>query len=201
MVLGADQFDVAIPEQRKEKDRYFMWFYWAVNLGATISFGVLANVAVNGIPPYVPEKYGFFASFLIPCASFTVGIMIFVSGKKKYRTVAPDDDALLSVIRILHVVARVSVKGRLLLLSGYLLLPAIFLSSVSYFIEEGVWHSLFAWSGALMVLSIAVILVYVGKSVEWFRSAMKYSDNVFADEQVNDIADAMRLVCIMGFGT
>uniref|UniRef100_A0AAV1UX73 Uncharacterized protein n=1 Tax=Peronospora matthiolae TaxID=2874970 RepID=A0AAV1UX73_9STRA len=50
VVLGADQFDVSIPAQRAEKDSFFNWFYWAINIGATFSYGVLTNLAVNGLP-------------------------------------------------------------------------------------------------------------------------------------------------------
>ena len=47
-VLGADQFDMTVPVQCREKDRFFNWFYWAINIGAAIAFGWLANLSLNG---------------------------------------------------------------------------------------------------------------------------------------------------------
>ena len=89
VVLGADQFDMAIPAQRAEKDSFFNWFYWSINIGATFSYGVLANIAVNGLPPYVGESYGFFMSFLIPSVVFLAHFVVFHAGLERYRHAPP----------------------------------------------------------------------------------------------------------------
>jgi solute carrier family 15 (peptide/histidine transporter), member 3/4 len=53
VTLGADQFDPKDPEQVLEKAKFFNYFYWAINLGATLSYGYLTHLALNGQAPYV----------------------------------------------------------------------------------------------------------------------------------------------------
>ena len=53
VVLGADQFE--LPAQKEAQDSFFNWFYWSINIGATVSFVYIANVAVSGQPPLVPQ--------------------------------------------------------------------------------------------------------------------------------------------------
>ena len=45
VVLGAEQFDTSVPAQAEQQRRFFNYFYWSINLGATVSFGYLACVA------------------------------------------------------------------------------------------------------------------------------------------------------------
>jgi peptide/histidine transporter 3/4 len=45
VTLGADQFDVRDPSQNAEKDRFFNYFYWCINIGATFSYGYLTTVS------------------------------------------------------------------------------------------------------------------------------------------------------------
>ena len=37
VVFGADQFDVRIPAQVKQKEQFFGFFYWCINIGATVN--------------------------------------------------------------------------------------------------------------------------------------------------------------------
>jgi dipeptide/tripeptide permease len=66
VVLGADQFK--LPEQAKQQESYFNFFYWCINIGATVAFLFLTNVAISGLGDFIPARFGFFASFAIPCA-------------------------------------------------------------------------------------------------------------------------------------
>jgi dipeptide/tripeptide permease len=36
--MGADQFDHHYPQDRKEMESYFNYFYWSINLGALIAY-------------------------------------------------------------------------------------------------------------------------------------------------------------------
>jgi len=55
----------------------FMWFYFSVNLGATISMALL---------PWVRDAYGYKAAFLIPAALMALALVIFAIGKRHYAT-------------------------------------------------------------------------------------------------------------------
>ena len=42
--MGGDQFNLDIPEEIEQKERYFNYFYWVINIGALVSYFVLAQV-------------------------------------------------------------------------------------------------------------------------------------------------------------
>ena len=48
IVLGGDQFDITKPEEAAQQDAFFNYFYWSINLGALVSYGYLAQLAVTG---------------------------------------------------------------------------------------------------------------------------------------------------------
>ena len=58
VTLGADQFDPKDPDQVEEKAKFFNYFYWAINLGATVSYGYLTHLALNGQAPSISEPWG-----------------------------------------------------------------------------------------------------------------------------------------------
>ena len=47
--MGADQFDDKFEQDRKEKESFFNWFYWSINLGAFISYTSITYVCQYGI--------------------------------------------------------------------------------------------------------------------------------------------------------
>jgi peptide/histidine transporter 3/4 len=47
--LGADQFDTKYEQDRIEKESFFNYFYWMINLGALISYTLVAYICQYGI--------------------------------------------------------------------------------------------------------------------------------------------------------
>ena len=83
--LGADQFDERFPKEKKEKESFFNYFYWSVNLGACFSYTVVAYVCQYGLPyPFGGEDYRFFVGYMIPVIMMALAIVIFVSGTNRY---------------------------------------------------------------------------------------------------------------------
>ena len=77
--LGADQFD-----DRKEKESFFNWFYWSVNLASVVAYSLVAYICQNGLPGLGGEKWGFFVGYSIPCLAMFIGVMIFMAGTSRY---------------------------------------------------------------------------------------------------------------------
>jgi peptide/histidine transporter 3/4 len=93
VVLGADQFDPAVPEEKEQMESYFNYFYWSINIGAAFSFGFLAYLAVNGMGA-IPKEFGFFASFVIPAVAMAIAIQVFIMGSGSYVKKEPKGSAL-----------------------------------------------------------------------------------------------------------
>jgi hypothetical protein len=53
--LGGDQFDVSDPQEAKDQEQFFSYFYLMINVGAGISYGYLTTLAQNGAPPTIPK--------------------------------------------------------------------------------------------------------------------------------------------------
>lgn len=193
VVLGADQFDITIPEQRVEKDSFFNWFYWTINIGATFSYGILTNLAINGIPPYISESYGFFASFFIPSSVFVLAFLVFYCGKSRYRRVPPKGSALNTFFAVLLEAGALSRRGKLVLSGGFAFVPGILLTTISYFVDEPVWHMIFALSGAFAVLYGMTVLILSGRSTEWIRLASRQKGGSYAATDVKDVMQVLRL--------
>lgn len=99
--MGADQFDLKIAQDKEEADKFFSYFYWSINLGALIAYSVVAYICQYGIPFLGGPDWGFFVGYLIPTAMMGVGIMIFMSGTKRYKKNKPQGSMLSTVGKIL----------------------------------------------------------------------------------------------------
>uniref|UniRef100_A0AAV1TH73 Peptide transporter n=1 Tax=Peronospora matthiolae TaxID=2874970 RepID=A0AAV1TH73_9STRA len=198
VVLGADQFDVSIPAQRAEKDSFFNWFYWAINIGATFSYGVLTNLAVNGLPPYISPDFGFFASFAIPSAAFMLAVVVFYAGKDRYRRVPPKGSALAKFFNILIQAGARSKQGKLVLSGGFAFIPGIVLTTVSYFIQSDAGHLAMALAGAGAVAYGTFVLIFSGAATKWLELAMRTKGGSFTTQEVQDAAQVMRLAPYLG---
>jgi dipeptide/tripeptide permease len=75
--LLGQTYDQKRPGNAVLRANAFMWFYFSVNLGATVSMVLL---------PWVRDKWGYQAAFLIPAALMALALFIFTVGKKHYAT-------------------------------------------------------------------------------------------------------------------
>uniref|UniRef100_A0A7R9UH25 Major facilitator superfamily (MFS) profile domain-containing protein n=1 Tax=Pinguiococcus pyrenoidosus TaxID=172671 RepID=A0A7R9UH25_9STRA len=93
--FGADQFDDDNEQDKKEKESFFNWFYWSINLGALISYTLVAYICQYGIAGLGGEDWGFFIGFIIPAVSMALAILAFYSGTPKF-TIKPPSGSILS---------------------------------------------------------------------------------------------------------
>lgn len=192
VVLGADQFDLTIEDERKQKDRFFNYFYWCINIGAAIAFGGLANLAVNGMPPEIPEQWGFFWSFLIPAIAMGLAVITFFSGAKRlkcccgcymggYKMVPPQKSALGDFFVMFGRAASQTSAGWCIISAAVALLLGFLTTITSYFIptapsnttEEGTLevdaHFIVAVVGMLFILYACMIFILVGGKAQWMH--------------------------------
>lgn len=194
VVLGADQFDLSIPEESKQKDRFFNYFYWCINIGAAVAFGALTNVAVNGVPPAVPETWGFFLSFLIPAVAMCVAVLTFFAGAKRvrccgkcymggYKMVPPKSSALGAFLVMFGRAAKQTSSGRSIISAVVALLAGFLATIASYFIPESDApagddsgglnvdaHFIVATLGMLCILYACMIFIIVGGRAQWMHT-------------------------------
>ena len=99
--LGADQFDDRYSQDRKEKESFFNWFYWAINLGAMISYTLVAYICQYGVKGIGGEDWGFFDGYLIPCVMMSVAVAVFLIGTPRYVVPKPSGSILATTVKII----------------------------------------------------------------------------------------------------
>jgi len=92
--MGADQFDPKYPQDKKESQQFFSYFYWSINLGALLAYSLVAYVCQYGLPFLGGESWGFFVGYLIPAIMMCFGVSVFVSGSSRYKKVRPSGSML-----------------------------------------------------------------------------------------------------------
>eukprot|EP00602_Paraphysomonas_sp_CaronLab_P012061 CAMPEP_0185040878 /NCGR_PEP_ID=MMETSP1103-20130426/39487_1 /TAXON_ID=36769 /ORGANISM="Paraphysomonas bandaiensis, Strain Caron Lab Isolate" /LENGTH=538 /DNA_ID=CAMNT_0027580373 /DNA_START=191 /DNA_END=1807 /DNA_ORIENTATION=+ len=98
--MGADQFDEKYEQDKIEKESFFNWFYWSINLGAGISYTVVSYICQYGIPALGGEDWGFFVGYMIPCIMMGLAVLIFLAGTTKYTVPPPGGSVIASTLSI-----------------------------------------------------------------------------------------------------
>ena len=75
-------FCFALLQDRKEKDSFFNWFYFAINLGSFLAVTTLV---------YIQESVSWTIGFAIPAAAMLLAVVTFVAGSSKYVHVEPTE--------------------------------------------------------------------------------------------------------------
>ena len=75
--FGADQFS-GTTDAAAQRERFFGYFYWSINFGSLVAFGVITNVATGDV--IKEEAWRFFASFIVPCVAMAAAVGLFLSG-------------------------------------------------------------------------------------------------------------------------
>eukprot|EP00301_Raphidiophrys_heterophryoidea_P001960 c10919_g1_i2.p1 GENE.c10919_g1_i2~~c10919_g1_i2.p1 ORF type:complete len:543 (-),score=117.87 c10919_g1_i2:107-1696(-) len=200
VVLGADQFHdyLHIPEIQKEKDSFFRWFYWAVNLGATFSHLYLSNLAINGSEPTIPVNYGYFACYAIIFTAFTLAMITFFAGSKRYKKLQPSGTVVFRAFEIFWVAGRQSRTGKLILGSTVMLLPAVIILIISYFIPKSA-STIVSGVGMTMVCVSIVVLITFAQTTNWLVVARQSLGGKYKGHEVGELADVVRLLPYFGF--
>jgi peptide/histidine transporter 3/4 len=92
--LGADQFDERYSKDRREKESFFNWFYWSINLGALIAYSLVAYICQFGITGLGGKQWGFFVGYSIPSITMALAILTFVAGSRRYKILKPSGSVM-----------------------------------------------------------------------------------------------------------
>lgn len=95
--FGADQFDEANPKDRKQKDSFFNWFYFAINLGSLLAVTVIV---------YIQDNISWAIGFGVPACAMVIAILLFVAGSKRYTHVEPTESPVARVVSVVKVALR-----------------------------------------------------------------------------------------------
>lgn len=98
--MGADQFNDLYSQDRKEKESFFNWFYWSINLGSLISYTLVAYICQYGLPFLGGADWGFFVGYSIPAIFMAMAILIFVMGSGRYRQQSPKGSVLAEAVHV-----------------------------------------------------------------------------------------------------
>ena len=92
--LGADQFDDFDARGRplKDKERFFSWYYFFINLGALLASTLLV---------YVQTSVSWTLGFALPTTITGLGLVAYVLGWRGYRRLSPGGPPLNRVTRVL----------------------------------------------------------------------------------------------------
>ena len=92
--FGAEQVLNKGPEKVQ---RFFIWFYWFVNIGGILAFTFVV---------YVQQNVSYFYGYLIPAFSIVIALIIFLSGKPSYQLHPPTGSVLTTTLKIVMEAAK-----------------------------------------------------------------------------------------------
>ncbi len=109
--FGADQFDRRRPEERKQLESFFACFYWAINVGALISFTLVATLCQFGLSWLGGKNFRFVAGFSIPALATAAAIVFFLAGSARYKKRPPKGSVLSTASGVVAEAAWVTLRG------------------------------------------------------------------------------------------
>eukprot|EP01128_Nolandella_sp_AFSM9_P000821 TRINITY_DN10945_c0_g1_i1.p1 TRINITY_DN10945_c0_g1~~TRINITY_DN10945_c0_g1_i1.p1 ORF type:complete len:271 (+),score=32.43 TRINITY_DN10945_c0_g1_i1:183-995(+) len=94
MPFGADQFaDISNDDQKQQKQTFFNWSYFMINLGALVSFTGIA---------YLQQDKGFTYGLAIPAVVLLVSAIVFTIGVKQYVKLKPSGSIVGPSLKMLY---------------------------------------------------------------------------------------------------
>jgi dipeptide/tripeptide permease len=206
VVLGAEQFDTSKLSEQVQQQSFFNYFYWSINTGASFSFGYLAWLATHGAPPLISADSGFCASFLITACSMTIAVVVFFIGRGRYKKYPPSGSALQDFFGVMLESARRTREGRAIFIAFCMLVMALLMTIVSYFIcrdcEEASIHNssfMLAIFSALGVIVATGVIIRYGQHAAYLQKLKMSEGGPFEDKKCEDNAEVIRQLPLMGF--
>jgi len=160
VTMGGDQFNLDIPEEIEQKERYFNYFYWVINIGALVSYFVLAQMATEPEEFGLWPGWGFFATFGISTGALLLALTSFFAASGRYIYKPPSGSATAKIFAVIFDAAREKGMGKLLLTGTAVVFLGVIVGVVQAFLlpgpaQDGMTYAAFACA----VIGIACVLI------------------------------------------
>eukprot|EP00468_Gymnochlora_sp_CCMP2014_P003213 CAMPEP_0167761064 /NCGR_PEP_ID=MMETSP0110_2-20121227/11947_1 /TAXON_ID=629695 /ORGANISM="Gymnochlora sp., Strain CCMP2014" /LENGTH=712 /DNA_ID=CAMNT_0007647671 /DNA_START=122 /DNA_END=2260 /DNA_ORIENTATION=- len=169
--MGADQFLKGNPSHMNQQKIFFDYFYWAINIGAAIAYGYLAQMATNGSGD-ISADYGFFWSFFICAIALTFAIMSFLLNGGKYILAPPQGDSLTKFVRIFGRTLKHHYKPVIILVGVIFSLIGYAVSVVAAFVSDSYVNDILAILGCILSFVGIFMIAAMCIDVSWVDSAI-----------------------------
>lgn len=131
--FGADQIEGEDDERTREN--FFSYFYWMINIGASVGVGLMATLATNPTRFGIDDGYGFFVAYLIAAFSMLGCVILFFAGSCSYikKFLTSNTRIFRPVFSALWYSATQSRRGAIALVGWLLTIPFFTLSFIQAF--------------------------------------------------------------------
>ncbi|KAF1777307.1 Major facilitator superfamily domain [Phytophthora cactorum] len=190
ITLGADQFDPHDPSELHQKETYFSYFYFCINLGSGVSYGYLSVLCVDG-SAQIPAEYGYFATYMICAVVMMFAIVMLCIGYPRYVFMPPNDRSISMMCRLGWANAHQTRDGFILVSATFCFLTAL--------IVNGNVGNILSYVSAVLVLAGIVGWVYAGQDQSFLNVSKSSMGGTFDDERVEGYKKLVRVLPYAAF--
>ncbi|KAF4028064.1 POT family [Phytophthora infestans] len=199
ITLGADQFDPYDPSEVQQKESYFSYFYFCINVGSGVSYGYLSVLCVDG-SAQIPAEYGYFATYMICACVMVLAVVVLCIGYRRYVFQPPNDRSISMMCRLGWANAHQTRDGFILVCATFCFLAALVVNVISAFtVDKGNVGNIFSYIAAVLVLAGIVGWVYAGQSQSFLDVSKSSMGGTFDDERVEGYKKLVRVLPYAAF--
>ena len=177
--LGADQYDTSDPVEAKECDDFFTWFYFVINLGALVAFGLFANWATAGVGS-IPQEYGFFFVFMLAAGAMTLGMAIFFLGSRKYVKKPCEGNSMGAIFHYIEQARQKAGFKGYVMLTTWCILPVWFVLTISSGFIDG---NALSYVSMVLVVMFLLGVIFCHRDNSWMQNFEDYDQVGVSDFQ------------------
>ncbi|KAG1712810.1 hypothetical protein DVH05_000545 [Phytophthora capsici] len=199
ITLGADQFNPYDPSEVHQKETYFSYFYFCINVGSGVSYGYLSILCVEG-SPQIPAEYGYFATYMICACVMAFAVLMLCVGYPRYVFQPPNDRSISMLCHLVWVNSKQTRRGLLLLLSMCFFLGALVVNVAAAFsASHGDIGNVLSYIAAVLVLAGVVSWVYIGQDQSFLDASKVSQGGAFEDERIEGYKKLVRILPYSAF--
>jgi len=198
IVLGADQYNHTIPDQLKQRSKFFSANYWITNIAATIAMLLIGQISLEGMGA-ITTDISFTFTYILATVCLVFSFAFFLGGVKILFSQTPTGSLLLKFMRITGAAIKRKPKSSGLALcigiSGLIL--TCILSIVTYFVS----YDALNYTCAALIIICSIVLIIFGRNVDWVDSVRHEAGEGerFRDDDVDGVKDIWLLTPFIAY--